>query len=243
MNCHHWWTRPVLLAGLLVCGASLGVHQTQAAPSATLDQTRNGKFDAPESPVAIDVNGNAGFQNAHYLEGHGLPYRCTMSDLPLNTTITIRLGFDIKHSGKNALDYLTGFQLLDPHTQFVHSPRVGTPEVVNPTIGTSFQVANHPEIVPVPDSERDIPLPLPTIPQNSFNNLPTQTLRDASKRKMSLWGATLNAITYKDTLAEWNAKLDPSVDIAQVQIDVTFTTDKNSSVAVLAWAGHIASRV
>ena len=27
MNCNHWWQRPVLIAGLLVCGASLGVHQ------------------------------------------------------------------------------------------------------------------------------------------------------------------------------------------------------------------------
>src|SRR5438034_7606967 len=85
MNCNHWWQRPVLLAGLLVCGVSLGIHQTQAAPSANLDQTRNGKFDAPENPVGIDVNGNAGFQNAHYLEGHGLPYRCVMTDLPSGT--------------------------------------------------------------------------------------------------------------------------------------------------------------
>ena len=88
MNCNHWWQRPVLLAGLLVCGVSLGIHQTQAAPSANLDQTRNGKFDAPENPVGIDVNGNAGFQNAHYLEGHGLPYRCVMTDLPSGTPIT-----------------------------------------------------------------------------------------------------------------------------------------------------------
>src|SRR5947207_15149862 len=143
MNWKQLWERPVLLAGLLLCVASLGVHRTQAAPSANLDQTRNGKFDAPENPVGIDVNGNAGFQNSHYLEGHAIPYRCVMSDLPANTQITIRLGFDIKHSGRNAIDYLTGFQLLDPHHQFGHPP-----EEVHPTDGPSLF-----EERPTPDSD------------------------------------------------------------------------------------------
>src|SRR6266516_2421059 len=117
MNCNHWWQRPVLLASLLLCGASLGIHRTQAAPSANLDQTRNAKFDdiPANLVVGIDVNGNAGFQNSHYLEGHGIPYRCVMSDLPRRTHITIRLGFDIKHSDRNALDYLTGFPFDAPH--------------------------------------------------------------------------------------------------------------------------------
>src|SRR6266567_6132514 len=231
MNCKNWWQRPVLLASLLLCGVGLGVHQTLANPSANLDQTRNGKFDAPENPVGIDVNGNAGFQNSHYLEGYGIPYRCVMSDLPANTQITIRLGFDIKHSDRNAIDYLTGFQLLDPHTQFGHPP-----EEVNPTVGTTLFM----EPPPMPDSELTIATPNATIPANSFNNLPTQTLRDASKRKMSLWGGTLNTIKYVDDSASWNAKLGQS--ISQIQIDVTFTTG-SGSVAILSWAGHIASRV
>ena len=229
MNCKHSWRRPALLAAVLLCGASLGVHRTQAAPSANLDQTRNGKFDAPENPVGIDVNGNAGFQNSHYLEGHAIPYRCVMSDLPANTQVTIRLGFDIKHSGRNAIDYLTGFQLLDPHNQFGHPP-----EEVNPTEGTSLF-----EEPPTPDSELTIATPNATIPANSFANLPTQTLRDASKRKMSLWGGTLNTIKYVDDSNSWNTKLAQS--ISQIQIDVTFTTG-SGGVAILSWAGHIASR-
>ncbi len=230
MKCKQWWQRPVLLASLLLCGVGLGVHQTQANPSANLDQTRNGKFSVPENPVGIDVNGNAGFQNSHYLEGYGIPYRCVMSDLPANTQITIRLGFDIKHSDRNAIDYLTGFQLLDPHTQFGHPP-----EEVNPTVGTTlFQ-----EPPPSPDSELTIATPNATIPANSFANLPPQTLRDASKRKMSLWGGTLNSISYVDNSASWNTKLAQS--ISQIQIDVTFTTG-SGSVAILSWAGHIASR-
>src|SRR6266496_2002383 len=232
MNCKHPWGRPALLVALLLCGASLGVHRTQAAPSANLDQTRNGKFDAPTGGITVgtDDNGNAGFQNSHYLEGHGIPYRCVMSDLPPNTTITIRLGFDIRHSSRNAIDYLTGFQLLDPHTQFGHPP-----EEVNPTVGTTLFM----EPPPLPDSELLIATPNATIPANSFNNLPTQTLRDASKRKMSLWGGTLNTITYVDDSASWNAKLGQ--DISQIQIDVTFTTG-SGTVAILSWAGHIASR-
>src|SRR5437867_2241661 len=93
---------------------------------------------------------------------------------------------------------------------------------------------------PLPDSELTIATPNATIPANSFNSLPTQTLRDASKRKMSLWGGTLNSITYVDDSASWNAKLGQA--ISQIQIDVTFTTG-SGSVAILSWAGHIASRV
>jgi hypothetical protein len=233
MNCNHWWQRPVLLAGLLVCGASLGVHQTQAAPSANLDQTRNGKFDAPTGGITVgtDDNGNAGFQNSHYLEGHGIPYRCLMSDLPTGIPITITLGFDIKHSGKNALDYLTGYQLLDPHTQFRHLA-----EVVDPAVGTSFQGTS-----PTSDLLIDTPTASsPTFPPaTSFNNLLTQTIRPGFEKKMSLWGGTLNSIKYVDTTASWDSKL--SLAQAQIQIKVTFTA--SSRVAVLAWAGHIASRV
>src|SRR5207247_555452 len=130
MTRKHSWERPLLLAGVLLCGASLAVNRTQANRSANLDQTRNGKFAAPANPVVIHVS------------------------------VTRRL--------------------------------------------------------------------------------PNQTLRDASKRKMSLWGGTLNSITYVDNSASWNAKL--AQDIAQVQIQVTFTTG-SGSVAILSWAGHIASRV
>src|SRR6266516_3675560 len=98
-----------------------------------------------------------------------------MSDLPPNTEITIRLGFDIRHSSRNAIDYLTGYQLLDPHTQFGHPC-----EAANPTVGTSP--------APTPYSERLIDTPNATIPANSFARLPTQTIRDGSKKNMSLWG-------------------------------------------------------
>src|SRR5437016_11508286 len=211
MNCNHWWQRPALLTSLLLCGASLGIHRTQAAPSANLDQTRNGSFNAPQNPVGIDVNGNAGFQNSHYLEGYSIPYRCVMTDLPPRTQITIRLGFDIRHSSRNALDYLTGFQLLDPHTQFGHAA-----EVVNPTVGTSLF-----ENPPTPDSELAFDTPKAAIPLSSFNSLPAQTLRPGSEKKMSLWGGTLNSIAYVDNSAGWNAKLGAAQ--AQIQIDVTFT--------------------
>ena len=229
MYCKNSWGRPALLVALLLCGASLAVHRTQAAPSANLDQTRNGEFDVATGGITVgtDDNGNAGFQNSHYLEGHGIPYRCVMSDLPANTTITIRLGFDIKHSNRNALDYLTGYQLLDPHTQFGHLC-----EVVDPLVGLSGSA-------PSPFTELTIDTPKATVPAASFAALPTQTLRDASKRKMSLWGGTLNSITYVDNSASWNSKLGDAQ--SQIQIDVTFKTG-SGSVAVLAWAGHIASR-
>ena len=199
---------------------------TDAQPAANLDQVRNGAFDSPISP-ANWVNGNVGSQTGHYVEGYSIPYRAVMTDLPATSTITITIEYEIKHSGKNAIDYLTNYSRIDnPSHQLVfgHSP-----EVINPLIGvTGVTGPNSSFVIPAPSSAGSPVLGQPT---TSYNNLVGNETINAVK--MSLFGGTITNIVY-------NVQGDLTADISATSINVTFTT--GSATEVLAWGGHIASR-
>src|SRR2546423_8768025 len=85
--------------------------------SANIDQARNGTTDAPITPVHFQ-NGNAGAQNSHYLEGQSIAYRVRLDGLSLGTH-SVTIGWDVRQGGKNALDYITGPNRLEPHSQFL----------------------------------------------------------------------------------------------------------------------------
>ena len=194
---------------------------TDAAPAANLDQVRNGAGNDPVDPGDW-VNGNAGEQNAHYLEGWSIPYRVVMTDLPTETSITLTLGYDIKHSDRHALDYLTHYYRLDPY----HNDFFGhDPEVINPLLdvtGVSVSVTTYD--IPAPSSTSS---PVSGQPTDSFNDL------TEGERVMTLYGGTITNIAY-------DVQGDLTASNAETRINVTFTVD--SSTAVLAWGGHIASR-
>src|SRR2546422_3020337 len=109
------WSAPLGYAALLCCAASVDA----APPSANLDQARNGGSASPTSPVNFQ-NGNAGASNSHYLEGQSIPYRMVFDNLSLGTH-TVRIEWDIRKNGKNAIDYITHFNRIQPHAQFAHS--------------------------------------------------------------------------------------------------------------------------
>jgi hypothetical protein len=92
--------------GLLSIGA-----QKAAAQAANLDQCRNGTAASPQNCDEHGgggwFNGNVGAQNSHYAEGGSLPYRMFMSGLTAGQQYTLQIGYDIKHSSKHAIDYLT----------------------------------------------------------------------------------------------------------------------------------------
>ena len=104
-------------------------------PAANLDQCRNGEFTTPNNCLDFGaskgsagwVNGNAGPEHSHYAEGHSIGYRARMTELPVGGTVILELGYDIKHGGKHALDFLTHYQRLSPHGGFGHLPEVVQP--------------------------------------------------------------------------------------------------------------------
>src|SRR3972149_6890533 len=83
--------------------------------SAELEQMRNGDDDSPSNPPSWE-HGNAGDANSHLIEGYSQSYRAILEDLPVGVPITLTIGYDIKHSGAHAIDYLTQYNRLDDHS-------------------------------------------------------------------------------------------------------------------------------
>src|SRR5262245_44707670 len=204
-----------------------------AGASASIEQIRNGVGTAPSTPTPSWVSGNAGGSNSHYLESHSNAYRAVMAGLPTNgKVVELIIGYDAKRSGSYAIDYLTQFQRLLPHVTFAHT----APEVIDPLAGVSgvgAVVTTAPIPAPTvnamidPDGAGASPAVLQ--PATSMGLLP------AAERVMTLYGGTLIDVTYVT-----QADMSPCVASSETQVKVRFTA--NSSTAVLAWGGHLASR-
>jgi len=96
--------------------------------SANIDQCANGPLDDPLEQNSCDVsdswvNGNLNQNQAHWTEGESNVYRLHLTDLENNTLPTpgfhnVVIGYDITHSDKHGIDYLTSFNrtetLADP---------------------------------------------------------------------------------------------------------------------------------
>ncbi len=200
---------------------------TDGNEAANLDQCRNGSVASPSNCVDSGsgstgwVNGNAGDSDSHYAEGYSIPYRTVMTNLPTGTTITLDLGYDIKHSDHNAIDYLTHYNRLEPHTPFGHSA-----ETIDPTSGVSgVSGTTTTYAIPAPSSSGS---PVFGQPTTSFNNLLS------GERVMTLFGGTISNVSY---VSQGSLSGTSSETVVRVTFNV------NSSTAVLAWGGHIASRL
>ncbi len=193
---------------------------TDGPPKIDLDQARNGPGTAPVSPVDFQ-NGNLGGSQSHYIEGQSVPYRAVMEDMPTNVPITVVIGFDIKHSSRHALDYLTYYDRLQPHSYATHS----TQETVDLFEGlTGFPMTFTTFPIPGPATNNT---PVPGQPTNSFNALP------ASERVFTLYGGNISDAVYTQ-------QGDLTAAQSEARVKVTFTL--TNSQAILAWGGHIASR-
>ena len=243
-----WYVNPDDSGGAVFLLTALGGTSGLAAewvftdnPAVNLDQCRNGESTTPNDCFDFGasqgsfgwVNGNAGPEHSHYAEGHSIPYRARMTELPVGGTVVIELGYDIKHGGKHALDFLTHYQRLLPHGGFGHTPEVVTPFDIlgNGVQGVSSTFSEHPIPVPVPDFHGS---PVAGQPAARFNSLP------AGERVMTLWGGTIEDIQYGT-----NGDLTAAQSETTILITFTPTSDANgngakTTTAVLAWGGHIA---
>ena len=188
--------------------------------AANLDQARNGAQSSVVSPVDMQ-NGNLGAQQSHYVEGQSVPYRAVLTDLPVGESITLTLGFDIKHSNRHALDYLTHYDRLQPHTYGSHV----TKETIDPLIG----------LVGFPVTFTTFPIPAPTSVNSPVLGQPTASFiaLPAAEKLMTLYGGTITAIAYVN-------QGDLTATQSEARVNVTFTP--TNTKAVLAWGGHIGSR-
>ncbi len=181
-------------------------------PSANLDQCSNGPLATPNDCTGSAwQNGNLNATNSHYAEGQSAPYRVVMENLPTTGTLSLVIEYDIKHSGKHAIDYLTSFDR--------------TETTANPCSGVSPCSLSGTAAFPAPSAAGS---PAAGQPTTSFNALPS------AGRQLSLYNATIagSGITYV-------AQGDLNAASASTQVQIQFTA--SSSTVVFAWGGHIGS--
>jgi len=201
---------------------AISSEETNAAASASLSQARNGTDSIPINPMNW-VTGNLGTGTAHYTEGMSAPYRCIMTGLTIGFQVTLIIGYDVMNGGKHAIDYLTHYDRVLPHNFGFHN----TPEVIDPlnssglSAGTPFTTY----AIPAPSSSGS---PVSGQPTASFNSLA------AGERIMTLYNGTIDSIYY---VSEGNLNSASS----ETRMAIVFTPA--SATVVLAWGGHIGSRI
>jgi hypothetical protein len=226
----------LLMAAFLI--SSLSFSQT-----CDFEQGQNGGVGLPRKSPIDFARGNSNATKSHYSEGNSVPYRIEIDDLLPNTRYRVLISFDVKKSGKYALDYITGFQNLQSN--------IGdNPEFVNPLRGTSLESVSGLVIstiaIPAPvfsnssvfntkASQRFTTLKTPAA-FNPETTSPVSTLsaQVRDKGNIALWNGTLNSIAYVGTV-------NMSPQDVTASFEVVFTKANNTRKVVLAWGGHIAS--
>ena len=214
--------KPIMVFAIVFFGFSTQLAYAQQ-PAANLDQVRNGAANSINDPGEW-VNGNLGEQTSHYAESMSVPYRAVLTNMPATTEVTLTLEYDVKHSDRHAIDYLTSYDRIQPHMlAYGHAQ-----EEIDPTIGTSFSenVGRQDFDIPSPPGNNS---PVVGMPASSW-----AVVDAADSARMSIWNGTITSITYGPT-ADLSQSNEPQ------QIIVTFTSGSAGTV-LLAWGGHIGSR-
>jgi len=227
----YWFVNPDDSAGsvfqLTATGQSSGLiaKTTFTDGSANLDTCANGTFASPEQCTGANwENGNLNSSKSHYFEGDSIPYRTVFDSLIVGHTYTITIEYDTTQGGLHALDYLTSFDRTEP-----------TPGN-NPC--TQKQGGS---IVNICDPLLFVTTPIPVDPNvtNGQNGVPGGGDDIAQiPGVFTLFGGNTMSIVNPGTPYTLSGSYagNSSTSIT-VQFNATATT------AVLAWGGHISTRL
>jgi hypothetical protein len=250
------WRLLSAISGTALIGAVMFANMAvvfAAGPAVNLDQCRNGGLVKTGTQTSIQcsgggsgnsgwVNGNAGASNAHYAEGESISYRARITGLAVNDQVVVVMGYDVVHSGRHAIDFLTDKnRWQSPETTVTATPDQPCSGVTGCVDPTDQKLAPIP--APTTNVQVDVTKTLSNgcevtgsgatqQPVTSFN-----TIAGAGQAQMEFFDATpavSNAIQYVGPTPNL---LDRNGDQEQ-QISVTFTA--NATSPVLAWGGHIA---
>lgn len=182
--------------------------------SANLDQCANKGTVCDSANPTQWVNGNLGQSKATYYEGDSVPYRLRFDNLTTTGSDTVTIAWDTTQSGKHAIDYVTTFN----RTVTTADPCSGISGC-----GTGAFSATT--------------FPIPTDPNVSGAGV-TQI-----PGVFTLYGGTINGVSGYN-LSSNNTSCDGLGSYSgnsTTCITITFTPSVTNPV--LAWGGHIATRV
>ncbi len=222
------WTRPlVTIFTLALLGSMLAIAPVLAAPPAgDLDQCANGGVGGTAVQCGTGSswqNGNLNGNQAHYNEGDSVPYRLRFSNLATGATVhTVTIEWDTTpQNGKHALDYLTSFNRTETNANPCQNVTNCT---YNPTGATSttFGTGSF-------DTE-DIPAD-PNVTGAGVTPVAGKFILIGNV------GATVADIT---DVSDYTL-IGTYAGASKTRISISFTTPVSNPV--LAWGGHIATRL
>ena len=117
----NWHVDPDDSAGSMFLLTAKGISSGLAAEttfvdgSANLDTCANGPTNSPVQCTGANwENGNLNSSKSHYFEGDSVPYRTVFDGLTVGNTYTITIEYDTTQGGDHAFDYLTSFDRTEP---------------------------------------------------------------------------------------------------------------------------------
>ena len=210
----------ILIGFVLVTRDASGASK----PSVEIEQCANLDSTCDAADPANWQKGNLGQSNALYFEGQSVPYRSVLSGLTVGRTYVVRIEWDTTENGKHALDYLTSFDRTEPGAD---------PCAIALCAG--------------PSDTLGIPLD---------PNVAGAGVTQVGSQVFDLWGGTFTAAgsTVPNTgnlcgSASCTVASNPSGyslsgtygGSSQTSVEVYFSA--TAPTAVLAWGGHISSRL
>ncbi|MEY3681441.1 MAG: hypothetical protein RL547_2054, partial [Actinomycetota bacterium] len=222
----HESVATIVLVFGIVFGSFLVTRDVEGAskPALDIEQCANLAATCDASTPANWQKGNLGQSNSLYLEGQSVPYRSVITGLTTGATYALRIEWDSTESGKHALDYLTSFDRTETGA---------VPCAIALCTGASQTLG---------------------VPMDPF--VSGAGVAQIGGQTFDLWGGTFPATgatvantgnlcgTASCTITANPSSYSRSGDFtgsSQTGITVFFTA--TSATAVLAWGGHIASRV
>lgn len=209
-----------VIANSTTDGTELARMTFTDSPADDIDQCANGGVGNPVISPCNWVNGNVNQTKAHYVEGQSVPYHIIMSGLSTSGSHTLVIGFDVKQSGKFALDYITSNDRIS--------------ETVNPCLkasgpAVSLCVLTSPvpaDIIPSPSGYTGSAPAGGVTSATSFNNLVTAE----GIQRVKIYNGNITGVSYT-TNADMNAAS------SEARVTITFTA--TNSTVVVSWGGHI----
>lgn len=212
-------TPGIIISLMFVCLLSVSIS-AQKAPaanqSASLEQCRNGSPVAGPCAGSAWVTGNAGASNSTWKETDFVPYRMLFNDLvtgpdsnPSTHVYTVIIGYDVKNSGKHAIDYLGTYNTTNTGA--------------DPCSGVTGCAGWSQSAMGIPFDGVAV-----TSQINPNTNLPVVQI---GGQNFTMWGGVIRNVSY--------SAIDGPMTSAQVERQITITFTAQQENAVLSWSGHI----
>ena len=198
--------------------------QAAVKPTISLEQCANLDVTCDSSNPSQWQNGNLGASNSHYSEGESIPYRSVLENLTVGQTYRVDIEWDSTASGHHALDYVTSFGR--------------TETTADPCAGVSCAV-----------SSASLAVPLDTrVSDAGVVQLASQAIT-AYGATFPMGGATVANTGNLCGTATCTIAANPGAYAfngtyaTSSQTGMSIYLTASSTTVVLAWGGHIASRM